>query len=225
MIEQKIACEQNDFWSAVAHKYDAVVDLQIGPGTREMVRGRLEREDRLGMLAEFGCGTGFFTEALARKAERVVATDLAPRMIVVAKERTRAANVHFQQEDCQKTSLGNAAFDTAFMSLVLHFTDPATCLAEMHRILKPGGTLIIANLDPAALGGLARIRCRFRVIFHGLTRYRTKPPKNFGDNTMSEKQICDLLTRSGFKVASAETFRNGRRTSNIPIEYIKAVKI
>jgi hypothetical protein len=37
---------QKEFWSTIAHKYDQVVDLQIGPKTRSMVRERLARESR-----------------------------------------------------------------------------------------------------------------------------------------------------------------------------------
>jgi ubiquinone/menaquinone biosynthesis C-methylase UbiE len=217
--------EQSAFWSKVAEKYDSVVDLQIGPGTRAMVRRRLAREDRLGAAAEFGCGSGFFTSALAARAERVVATDLSRGMVALARQRTTAANVRFQQEDCQKTSLADASLDTAFMSLVIHFTEPAKCLAEMHRILKSGGHLIIANLDPEALSGWSRISCRIRVIFQGVKGYRTRPPKGLGDNVMTERKLCDLLVKSGFKIICAETFRSSSSSSNIPVEYIKAMKL
>ena len=159
------------------------------------------------------------------EADRVVATDLSAGMIAVSRQRTRASNVEFLEEDCQRTSFPDATFDTAFMSLLIHFTDPPTVLAEMHRILKPGGTLIIANLDPKPLTGWARVRCRVRVIFHGLTRYRLKPPKGFGDNVMAEKELCDLLSRSGFTAVNTETFRNPAHASYIPVQYIKAVKV
>jgi len=139
---------QREFWSKVAQKYDRIVDLQIGPMTRSMVLERVAKEDRLGNLVEFGCGTGFYTEVLAGKADSVLATDLSPGMLALAQHRVKATNVTFQTEDCQKSSLSDGAFDTAFLSLVIHFTDPAKTLAEMHRILKPGGALIIANLDP-----------------------------------------------------------------------------
>jgi ubiquinone/menaquinone biosynthesis C-methylase UbiE len=72
-----MANEQREFWSTVAQKYDRVVDLQIGPATRSMVRERVAKEDRLGKLAEFGCGTGFYTQVLANKADKVVATDIS----------------------------------------------------------------------------------------------------------------------------------------------------
>ena len=88
---------------------------------------------------------------MSDRADTLVATDISPGMLAVTKERIRAAKVTFQIEDCQKTSFRNGAFDTTFMSLVIHFTEPEKTLAQMPRIPKPGGTLIIANLDPAAL--------------------------------------------------------------------------
>jgi ubiquinone/menaquinone biosynthesis C-methylase UbiE len=217
--------EQSEFWSKVADKYDRVVDLQIGPKTRSLVRERVAKEGRLGNLAEFGCGTGYYTQMLAEKAHSVVATDISPGMLEIAKQRTAATNVRFQTEDCQKASLPESAFDTAFISLVLHFTEPEKTLAEMYRILKMGGTLIIANLDFRALRGLDRTRCLIRILYHGLTGYRVKPPKGFAKNMMTEKQLCELLNSSGFKLISSETIKDASRSSNIPIEYIKAVKV
>ncbi len=190
-----------------------------------MVRDRLAKEGRLGNLAEFGCGTGFYTQVLAGKSDRVLATDLSPGMLALATDQIKAPNVTFHAEDCQKTSLPDGAFDTAFISLVIHFTEPGKTLAEMHRILKPDGTLIIANLDPRALNGLDRFRCLTRTLYHGFTGYRVKPPKGFGKNVMTERQLCDLLGQSGFKVVSTEKIRDTSRASNIPVENIRAVKL
>jgi len=217
--------DQSEFWSKVAEKYDQVVDLQIGANTRSLVRERLRNEKQLGNVAEFGCGTGYYTQVLIEKANSVIATDLSPGMLDIAKQRISAANVKFQTEDCQKTSLPAATFDTAFISLVLHFTEPERTLAEMHRILKPGGTLIIANLDFHALHGLDRARATIRILYHGATGYRLKPPKRFIIKMLTEKQLCDLLNRSGFKVLSSEPIKDPSRSSNIPMEYIKAIKI
>jgi hypothetical protein len=47
--------DQKEFWSTLAQKYDRVVDLQIGPATRWMVRERVAKERRMGKLAEFDC--------------------------------------------------------------------------------------------------------------------------------------------------------------------------
>jgi ubiquinone/menaquinone biosynthesis C-methylase UbiE len=216
--------EQREFWSTVSARYDRVVDLQIGPRTRAMVRQRVSREDRLGKAVEFGCGTGFFTETLARKADSLVATDLSPRMLELARARVRAPHVTFQAEDCQATTFPPDAFDTAFVGLVIHFTEPTRTLGEMRRILKPGGTLITVNLDPRALGGLDAICSVIRVVYRGLTGYRMKPPKGFGRNVLTERELCGLLERSGLRVASSETIKDPSRSSNIPLEYVRATK-
>jgi ubiquinone/menaquinone biosynthesis C-methylase UbiE len=219
-----VADEQREFWSQVAQSYDRVVDLQIGPAARSLVRDRLAQEKRLGRLVELGSGTGFYTGVLAAKADQVVATDLSPGMLALAKERVDAPNVTFQTEDAQKTSFPDAAFDTAFMSLVIHFTEPARTLGEMHRILKPGGTLIVANLDPGALRGLDRVFCLIRIVYRGLTGYRVKPPTGFGKNVLTAEQLTRHLMAVGFRVSSTERIKDTSRTSYIPIDYVRAVK-
>jgi hypothetical protein len=42
---------------------------------------------------------------------------------------------------------------------------------------------------------------------------------------MAEKQLCDLLRTAGFEVISTETIKDTSRSSNIPVEYIKAVRV
>jgi ABC-2 type transport system ATP-binding protein len=217
--------DQREFWSTIAKKYDRVVDLQIGGKTRSLVRSRLSKENRLGNLAEFGCGTGFYTQVLADKSTNVMATDLSPGMLAVARERIKATNVRFQAEDCEKTSFPDGIFDTTFMSLLIHFTEPRLTLAEMRRILKPAGSLILANLDPNALHGIDRLCSLIRILYNGIIGYRLKPPKGFAKNVLSEKQLCKLLNDVGFEVLSVETIKDTSRSSNIPVEYIRAVKI
>ena len=223
--DTRVTNEQAEFWSNVAIKYDRVVDLQIGGKTRSMVRERVAREGELGRLVEFGCGTGFYTELLARRADSLVATDISPGMLDVAKQRVNAPNVTFRAEDCQRTSLPDGAFDTAFVSLVLHFTVPDRTVAEMHRILRPGGTLIVVNLDTQALNGVARVRSLARIIYQGAVGYRNKPRKGFGRNVVTEAQLRQLLDGSGFRVDSAETIRDSSRSSNIPVQYVRAAKM
>ena len=220
--ETAAANEHAAFWSAVAAKYDRVVDWQIGGTTRAMVRARVEREERLGRVVEFGCGTGFFTEVLARKADALLATDIAPGMLAIARRRVTAPHVTFRVEDCERPSLPDGTLDAAFLSLVLHFTEPARVLAEMRRILRAGGALLIANLDPEALGRLDRIRSTLRVVYRGVIGYRVKPPKRFGRNVLTERRLRELLEGAGFRIDGVETIRDASRAASIPIEYVRS---
>jgi predicted TPR repeat methyltransferase len=72
-MKAQMTNEHRKFWSIIAENYDAVVDLQIGANTRQTVRERLAREERLSRVTEFGCGTGFYTNVLADKADSVPA--------------------------------------------------------------------------------------------------------------------------------------------------------
>ena len=219
-----VSNELIDFWTEAAPDYDRVVELQVGPGTRAKVRERLDQEESLGNVVEFGCGSGFFTETLARKATAVLATDLSPGMLGHAEERIRASNVSFRIEDCQESSLADEAFDTAFLSLVLQFVDHERTIAEMRRVLKPGGLLLIANLDVLALTLPHRLRCLFRVVHQGRSGYRVRPPRRFGRNVIGERELCKLLERNGLRVLSSEAMTNTSRASYIPINYIRARK-
>jgi ubiquinone/menaquinone biosynthesis C-methylase UbiE len=181
-----VSDEHRDFWTRVAPKYDGVVDLQIGGSTRSLLRERLAKEGGLGALVGLGCGTGFYTSVLAEKADAVTATDLSPGMLALARDRITAPNVTFRLEDCQRTSFPDGAFDAAFLSLVIQFTEPEATLAEIRRVLRPGGTLIILNLVMPALRGLDRVRSLARVVYRGATGYRVKPPKRFGASVMTE---------------------------------------
>jgi ubiquinone/menaquinone biosynthesis C-methylase UbiE len=219
-----VSQELVNFWTNAAPDYDRVVELQVGAGTRAKVRELVDQETALGDVVEFGCGSGFFTESLARNATSVLATDFSPGMLALAEARVRAANIRFQIEDCQNATLANESFDTAFLSLVLQFADHDRTLAEMHRILKSGGRLLIANLDVLALPVPHRLRTLFRVVYQGRRGYRVRPPRRFGRNVIGERELCELLEQTGFSVAGTDTFTNPSRASYIPINYVRAEK-
>jgi ubiquinone/menaquinone biosynthesis C-methylase UbiE len=219
-----VSNELIDFWTQAAPDYDRVVELQVGPDTRSKVRELVENEQALGSVVEFGCGSGFFTNALARNASSVLATDYSPGMLTLAEENVGASNVLFQIEDCENSTLEDDSFHTAFLSLVLHFTDHERTIAEIRRILKPGGRLLIVNLDVMALTIPNRLRCLFRVVHEGRRGYRVRPPRRFGRNVIGERELCELLERRGFGVMGCETLTNTSRASYIPVNYIRAAK-
>ncbi|MBV8140218.1 MAG: hypothetical protein JO121_31960 [Deltaproteobacteria bacterium] len=111
------------------------------------------------------------------------------------------------------------------MSLVIHFTDPLKTPAEMRHILKTGGTLIIANFDPAAVKPFDRLRCWAPIIFNGLARFRVKPPKGVGQHLLSAQRLCAHPRDAGFNAISHETIEDGFRSSNIPVDFVRARKV
>jgi SAM-dependent methyltransferase len=142
--------EQREYWSNVASQYDRVVDQQIGPGIRSLLRDRLATEHDLGHVVEFGCGTGFYTRTLASKAIDVVATDLAPGMLALA-ERS-----HGTERRLSQRGLPAHVVRRCGVRYCLH--QPRAALRRRRYDTgrdaphpKPGGRLIITNLDVLAL--------------------------------------------------------------------------
>jgi ubiquinone/menaquinone biosynthesis C-methylase UbiE len=93
---------------------------------------------------DVGCGTGVFTALLIErcKAQSVSAVDPAADQIAYA--RTKAANkdVDFHLADAQSLPFADRTFDAAAMALVMSFVpDAAKAVAEMKRVVKPGGTI------------------------------------------------------------------------------------
>lgn len=92
---------------------------------------------------DVGCGTGAFTElVLARcKPSKIDAIDPAEEQIAYARRRPGAAQAAFRVGDAQSLPYGDGEFDVAAMALVIVFVpDPAVAVAEMARVLRPGGT-------------------------------------------------------------------------------------
>lgn len=91
---------------------------------------------------EVGCGNGAFTEELiARCAPRAVtAIDPSEGQLSFARTRERAKLAEFRLADAQALPFPDGSFDAAAMALVITFIpDPGKAVAEMARVVRPGG--------------------------------------------------------------------------------------
>lgn len=108
-------------------------------------------------LLEVGCGGGAFLQMALRSGCRAAGVDYSPDMIHVAREANRAAieNGRLEIVEANAASLpfANGVFTCAIMTGVLGFLpDPVAGLAEMHRVLAPGGRIVILGSDPEMRG-------------------------------------------------------------------------
>jgi len=91
-----------------------------------------------------GCGTAALSEAILRKAgpAEVVGTDPSNGFIAYARERVRDERATFAVADAQALPFADDHFDAVVSGLVLNFIpSPERALAEMARVVRPGGTL------------------------------------------------------------------------------------
>jgi ubiquinone/menaquinone biosynthesis C-methylase UbiE len=105
---------------------------------------------------EVGCGNGAFTEELiARTAPRAVdAIDPSEGQLAFARTRPAAKLAQFKLADAQALPFADNSFDAAAMALVITFIpDPAKAVAEMARVVRPGGFIATYMWDIAG-GGL-----------------------------------------------------------------------
>jgi len=106
---------------------------------------------KLGDALEVGCGTGGFARRLAERGEHVLAADLSPEMIRLARERSaRFPNIEYELADIQKRPLPDETFDCIASIATLHHVPYGETLLKMKKALKPGGVLLILDLfEPA----------------------------------------------------------------------------
>jgi SAM-dependent methyltransferase len=101
---------------------------------------------------DVGCGVGALALALAPLVRDVVGVDEVPELLALARERA-AANATFVEGDATSLSFPDASFDLAGTLRTLHhISRPERVIAEMARVTRPGGRLLVidqlAPIDP-----------------------------------------------------------------------------
>ena len=100
---------------------------------------------------EVGCGAGAFARLVAQRSEKVLALDLSPRMISLAKERSVGyQNIEYIAADGLSFPLPLASYDCVASISTLHHLDLAAALTRLAALVSPGGVLLALDLYRAA---------------------------------------------------------------------------
>ncbi|MGC4017433.1 MAG: metalloregulator ArsR/SmtB family transcription factor [Luteolibacter sp.] len=102
------------------------------------------------VVADLGAGEGTLSQLLARRAEKVIAVDLSPKMVEFGRElavKHALPNLEYRLGDIEEPPIEDASVDLAILSQALHHAEhPQRALEAAHRMLKPGGRLIVLDL-------------------------------------------------------------------------------
>ena len=133
------------FWDRVAGVYDLFVNVVNRKTHRELKRivaNLIWPEDE---VLECACGTGLLSAVIAGRCRRLTATDFSEKMLAKARKNCAAfRNVTFAFADVTALGYPDESFDKVVAGNVIHLLDePLKALAELNRVCRPGGTLII----------------------------------------------------------------------------------
>ena len=134
-----------------------------------------------GRVLDIACGSGYGSKMLADRAEEVWGGDISEEAIKIAKEKYSGENVHFRLMDASELPFDNNYFDLVVsFETIEHLKDSEKFVAEIKRVLKPGGRLILSTPDKRVTKKLG-VENKFHV-------------KEFG-----KKELADIL-KNDFKL-------------------------
>jgi len=141
--------------------------------------------------ADIGCGPGTAARLAASRGVPVTGIDPSPVALRLARilSKNSPGRLTWSLGSAEHLPLPDGAVTVAWsISSVHHWADPAAGCAEIHRVLAPGGRVLLAErlLRPGASG-------------HGFSRERAE-------------DLCRTMSSSGFTAVSSQTLTTGRRT-------------
>ncbi len=137
------------FWDWIAERYAAqpIADQASYEEKLRITREYLTKESQ---LLEFGCGTGSTALLHAPYVDRVLATDISPKMIEIARRKASegaVSNVQFEVTAIEDLSAREGGYDAVLGMSILHLLEqPEVAIAKVHRLLKPGGVFVSSTV-------------------------------------------------------------------------------
>jgi demethylmenaquinone methyltransferase/2-methoxy-6-polyprenyl-1,4-benzoquinol methylase len=217
-----LAAENNRrMFSRIVHRYDLL--------NRVMTFGRdaAWRQAAVALAAPKGCrlaldmatGTGELAFLLASRAEQVVAVDICPQMLSIARAkargRPRAGRIQFLLADGLRLPFSAETFDCVATAFALrNVADLGLALAEMHRVVCPGGRVVCLELTRSPFRPLAALHALYLAglipaLGHWLAgqaeayRFLSISLSQFPD----ARQLAEAMRNSGFRRVGHRLYR------------------
>jgi ubiquinone biosynthesis O-methyltransferase len=152
-------------------------------------------------ILDVGCGNARDIIPMLQQGATIVGVDVSEGMIQQARQELAAAgyrDVRLEVGDATRLNFADASFDKIVCSEVLeHIPDAGRAVGEMHRVLKPGGAMVVSTPNRLSWYGFDRYVLWARVF----RRVWNHP----FDNWRSMRELCTLLERHGFQITSTNT--------------------
>ena len=176
--------------------YDDYAEYVMGKSLRLLLIKKLSGERDLREVIEFGCGTGYYTKAIARNALRVLATDLSDEMLDIARANLKDfSNVTIEKADCEGAAYPPERFDTVIMANILHIIeDPRKALRESFRILKKRGLIIVISYTDYGMNWYDKMQLGIRYFL----TFGMPPP--WGLRSFSPEALQSIIESIGFHI-------------------------
>ena len=195
----RIALVSNDGWDHNSH-YHSFLLKHLPPHCVEVL--------------EIGCGTGAFSRRLATRSGRVLALDLSPQMIRIAKERSgQHSNIDFQVADALAWEFPAGQFDCVASIATLHHLPYEEMLSKMKRALKLNGTLIVLDLyQPEGLTDwlIRKLAIPVGLVLKLIKLRQLREPSEFQAAWEEHARLDSFLTLSQARQACASLLPGGK---------------
>ena len=181
-------------------RYEIDIKYVFGNKIQQKIIEKLNNEQELGEMIEFGCGKGYYTKLISDQAKHIIAIDFSDEILEEARRNLiERKNIYVQKANCERTFFSSNKFDSLLMINVLHIMqDPSIILKECHRILKKDGLLIITDYTNYGLSHIEKIKLIIRYIKRfGL------PPRNIETN-LSPDELISIVENQGFNIEEIE---------------------
>lgn len=214
-----------EMFSGIAGKYDLlnhVLSVNIDKRWRRLVRENLSDvlANENAVVLDVACGTGDLSIELASNAKaKVIGTDFCRPMLTLANEKTARISlpVPYLEADAMQLSFADESFDAVTIAFGLrNLSNFRDGLAELRRILKPGGRLVVLEFSSPLVPGF---RTLFNLYFtqilprigglvsgsRGAYEYLPDSVSKFPD----QKDLAKMITETGFSDVTYKDLTGG----------------
>jgi ubiquinone/menaquinone biosynthesis C-methylase UbiE len=192
--------------------YDSRYDALNADG--HALRARLAAVVRLlgsgpGEALDAGMGPGRLCAELAARGWTVSGIDASEEMVEAARERLPDRAGRLLRADIEALPFDSESFDAVAATGVLEYADVPRALAELVRVLRPAGVLVVSYPNPSALYGIWKAQVYYRGI-RGLKRLgrrpqhwlprggKTIPPQRFAGLLRSERLVVEEMAHTSY---------------------------